>query len=768
MGKKWKPIAAVLLLCTTLTMQVSAQNTDKTIICDDISEKKSDGFEESNWVEHTYLDADSIKEDVKGTHSSDKLNEDDHLVCSNTTLSMYYNENTSILKVVDNRNDYVWSSGQQNEKTEELSKRWKNFSHCLVSGEFIDVSTMTVSSYNPNFESQKTTYLPNGIEVQLSFENIDCSLLVRITLENDKLIVQVPDDHIVIESENIVLSRLYVLPFFGATMAGDDDGYMFVPDGSGALIRFGESMTGISSSYVGRIYGDDEAVIGIGTGNVSESDLPTTNSMTATMPVFGMAHGSNQNAVFYEVKEGMEYCEIVANPAGNIIDWYWNAPCFIYNELYKQQDNTDSGFVMAQSESNVVNATFTIAFLEGENADYVGMAKYYRDFLIESGTLTRIENGEENIPLLLDCLMGESEDNGLFTNGVVLTELSDLSHWDEILTEYGVDNILYSLRGASKGGYSRQDLDDFSLWNKIGSLSELEGLLENGLNLSWQKDMLTAFNKQVRRNAFSYTINRVFLEKANNGYLDDTKYYIGLKEISNIVSDAIDDMILPSLTIASLPNSLMSNFKSSEKYSRVEARERISDLLSSLANHTEYLLLETPNAYVFPYMDAAYDVPISDSYYLFETDTVPFLQIVLSGSVDMFAESNIVIRGGDKSVLQLIDYNIYPQFTVMASESSDLAKTNSNTVSLPNFDNVSPDIAEIYAAVNEVLSQVQGAMMTDRQVIQEDVVISFYDNGWSVIVNYSNENYIQGQVTVGPQSAVSIKTELLQMEGIEK
>ena len=187
-----------------------------------------------------------------------------------------------------------------------------------------------------------------------------------------------------------------------------------------------------------------------------------------------------------------------------------------------------------------------------------------------------------------------------------------------------------------------------------------------------------------------------------------------------------------------------------------------------MANHTEYLLLETPNAYVFPYMDAAYDVPISNSYYLFETDTVTFLQIVLSGSVDMFAESNIVIRGGDKSVLQLIDYYIYPQFTVMASESSDLAKTNSNTVSLPNFDNVSPDIAEIYAAVNEVLSQVRGAMITERQVIQEDVVISFYDNGWSVIVNYSNENYIQGQVTVGPQSAVSIKTELLQMEGIEK
>ena len=104
----------------------------------------------------------------------------------------------------------------------------------------------------------------------------------------------------------------------------------------------------------------------------------------------------------------------------------------------------------------------------------------------------------------------------------------------------------------------------------------------------------------------------------------------------------------------------------------------------------------------------------------------------------------------------------------MASESSDLAKTNSNTVSLPNFDNVSTDIAEIYAAVNEVLSQVRGAMITERQVIQEDVVISFNDNGGSVIVNYSNENYIQGQVTGGPQSAVSIKTELLQMEGIEK
>ena len=272
MGKKWKPIVAVLLLCTTLTMQVSAQNTDKTMISDDISEKESANPEESNWVEHAYLDADSIKEEVKGTHSSDKLNEDDRLVCTSTTLSMYYNENTSILKVVDNRNDYVWSSGQQNEKTEELSKRWKNFSHCLVSGEFIDVSTMTVSSYNPNFDSQKTTYLPNGFEVQLSFENVDCSLLVRIMLEDDKLTVQVPDDNIVIEDEKFVLSRLYVLPFFGATMAGDNDGYLFVPDGSGALIRFGEAMTGISSSYVGRIYGNDEAIIGVGNDNVSEND----------------------------------------------------------------------------------------------------------------------------------------------------------------------------------------------------------------------------------------------------------------------------------------------------------------------------------------------------------------------------------------------------------------------------------------------------------------------------------------------------------------
>lgn len=763
MGKKWILAASMICLVLLFTARAFSENAGTGLLGGAGAENDSAEIADNDelvWTGTTYLDAHSVKKDVEGSHPADELIEGDKLVCTSNQLSLYYNEETSIFKVVDSRNGYVWSSGQQNEATEEMSKKWKNFAHCLVSADFITVSTMTTSTANPDFDSQKTTYLSNGFEVQLSFEKVDCSLVIRVTLENDRLTVEVPDDQIVIGDENIVLSKLYVVPFMGATMAGEGSGYLFIPDGSGALIRFGKSMSG-TGMYAERIYGDDHSVSGIGAGNVSQSLLPTPEGKQISIPVFGMVHGEDQNALLYEVKSGAEYCEIVANPAGNNTDWYWIAPHFIYNELYNQQDNTNSGFIMKQSESNPVNAIVVISFLAGQDADYVGMAKRYRQSLIDGGELTPAQEKTGDIPLLLDCLMGESEDNGLYTAGVVLTTLSDLGRWNEILSEYKVENILYSLRGASKGGYSREKSDDFSLWSKVGSKRELEALSEAGLQLIWQKDMLMAFEDQVRNNTFSYAINRVFLEEEYNGYLDDTRYYLGLKKIADIVGSS-KEALLPSMAVASLPNRLAANYKSSENYNRLEAKERIGQLLAQLEENQEFLLLQTPNSYAFSYMDAAYDIPVSNSSFLYETDTVPFVQIVLSGCVDMYAETNLVVRAGDSSVLELIDYNVYPQFTVTASGSSDLANTNSNSLFLPDFEDISEDIAAIYEEVNRVLSPVYGAMITDRQVVEENVAVSDYDNGWSVVVNYSDRDVTIGQITVTAKSAVSVQTELLQ------
>ena len=774
MGKKWLALlcacAVLLTFQASAAQPLSAPGTDAGAVEEqpggeaagttDGGSEDTTGGATDGWSSTTYMDASVVKADVEGSHPSDVLIEGDRLVCESDTLRLYYNESTSILKVEDRRNGYLWSSGQQNEATESLSARWQGFSHALASAEFITRSTMTTSELNPDFDSQQTTYLDNGFEVRLTFQRAKLSLLLRFTLEDDKLTVEVPDEEIVGEDEGIVLSKLYVLPFFGATMANQGAGYLFVPDGSGALIRFGASMTG-TGQYTGHIYGNDVSITGIGAGNVSTNKVPKPDRESVRLPVFGTVHGSRQNAVLYQVTQGAEYCDIVANPAGNVIDWYWIAPHFIYNEMYNQQDNTNSGFLMVQGEQNVVNASFTMTFLAQEEASYVGMAKAYRQELIDAGVLSPSGTKSGDIPLLLDCLMGESESNGLLTTGVVLTELTDLSRWQEVLSGAGIHNILYSLRGASKGGYSREDLDDFSLWGKVGSKSELEELQSLGMQLVWRKDLMTAFDGQVSNNELAYAINRVFAYDDYYGYLDEEIHFANLETVADIVQAAGEDGLLSSLAVSSLPNLLIANYKSGSSYSRLQARDTVVSLLDALQNQQDSLLLQAPNAYAFPFASAAYDLPANHSYLLYETDAVPFLQIVLGGSVDLYARSDTVLRAGNASVLKLIDFNLYPQFTVTEASSSALTKTNSLTQFATHFDSLSDDIVAIYQTVNAVLAPVSGALLTDRQVVRDNVAVSTYDNGWSVVVNYSAETYTQGSVSVPAQSAVSVQTSQL-------
>lgn len=701
-----------------------------------------------------------VRQDITGSHASDTLIEGDHLVCENPRLQMYFNEETSILKIRDLDNGYIWASGKVNESTAEMTASWEKFAHCLVSAEFIDKGTMTTSTAMPNFKKQTTAYRENGIDVTVPFSKTDCTVTVCIRLEEDGLSVSVPDDTILMNEERKVLSKLYVLPFFGASMAGEGEGYLIIPDGCGALIRFGASIVG-TGSYAGRIYGQDLSVSAVGSGAlVSGATLP---SKTVSLPVFGIVHGYKQNGVMYEITQGQEYCEIVASPAGNKIDWYWAAPHFVYNERYFQQDNAGSGFILAQEQPNKVNAAFRMRFFSGDNADYVGMGQKYRELLIQREVLAQTVQTDETIPLMLDCLMAESEDTGIFTQALKLTTLADLENWRYDLGSVGIERVVYSLRGAGRGGYSKSDATNFGLWRKIGSESEAQRLMDGGMNLIYNKDMLMLFSGQMNQTYYSYAIDRGFVEQDYQGYLDDTVYFASVRGIWKIVGQA-DENPFDRISVNSLSNLLMGNYRAGDIYTRTDAMEQIKDALAQLRENQQYVMLQTPNEYALPYADAIYDLPLENSGYLFETDSVPFLQIVMGGSVDQFTQANYVVRAENRSdILRLIDYNVYPQFTVTAADETELAKTNSNMLYCSQFDTLFDDIQQIYHMVDAALSPVQGASMIRREVIQNDFVITTYSNGCSILINYSGSEITVQGVAVPAYSAITVSTELLEM-----
>ena len=345
MCRKNKIRILALLLCCVFSVQALASGTDEYKSAPQNGEESDAGANSDEWQKTDYFEIGNNQKESDGKHPGDTLIQGDsqtagdELVCENSMLAMYYNTSTSIVKVVDKRNGHIWSSGQVNEHTETMSKKWNKFFHSLVSADVINTKTMSTASYAPDFDTQTVTYLDNGIRVDLALEGIRVYLTIRITLAEDRLIVEVPDESIRIEDQNLMLAGLYVLPCFGATMYGAGDGYLFIPDGAGALIRFDEQVSGNSNAYHGRIYGTDYGKNDTDVWTYSSKDIAVPDNKIANMPVFGMTHGYKQNAIFYEVTNGKEYCEIVANPAGNYVNWFWNAPYFIYNQIYSQPDN---------------------------------------------------------------------------------------------------------------------------------------------------------------------------------------------------------------------------------------------------------------------------------------------------------------------------------------------------------------------------------------------------------------------------------------------
>ena len=207
------------------------------------------------------------------------------------------------------RSQIIISYISESEKsTLEYARELNSQSDCI--GESIEgVRDCVEVDLYPNKEN------PIGIEVKYSFPAIGATVPVRYTLVDGKLhaaVVLVGDDGKPgIKEDGVVNSNgtkdkfmivdINLLPAFGAGSTGKkkveerDTGYLFVPDGSGALIDFSSNL--LDASYKGMVYGDDMSI-------VPEERMTYTESVR--LPVFGTAitTGGMQEAMMGIITKG--------------------------------------------------------------------------------------------------------------------------------------------------------------------------------------------------------------------------------------------------------------------------------------------------------------------------------------------------------------------------------------------------------------------------------------------------------------------------------
>jgi hypothetical protein len=350
----------------------------------------------------------------------------------------YFRDSRDVFAIFDTRNGYTWKTGldiefdsvirdncdallertdpvateaEINQTCVPLEDRmntlYEGIGNSLLSMEYYDQSLGIKTISSASEDSVRSTLMmvnndDTHYRLDVTFDVIDVMVSVHIYLTSNGLEYEIRDDEINGNDTNKIAAFIFS-PFLGASggqqlffdMADMDyprataavakpriPGYIFLPDGSGALMRFQDNTTSLST-YIGDVYGTDMST---NTYHYRWQN-PYVPMKDPSMPVFGVAHGNRQAAFVAYATKGAEHMEIIASPHNNRTPYNYVYSRFTYNQLYQQIYNqSGAGYPTLFEERNHYDVHLKYDFLQGDGttddypADYVGMAKKYRDY----------------------------------------------------------------------------------------------------------------------------------------------------------------------------------------------------------------------------------------------------------------------------------------------------------------------------------------------------------------------------------------------------
>lgn len=612
----------------------------------------------------------------------------------------------------------------------------------------------------------------NHFVLDYQFKAFEVQIKVHIVTNENGFEIEIKD-HEITGGDSNMINYINIMPFMGAyggkqtlynTESGKWDievlkerkqGYVFVPDGPGALIEYSDYASSLSG-YTGLVYGNDLAQQSSNKTVVSAS-VPLKNPL---MPLFGIALEEKAAFLAY-AKKGEPYMQILSRPndssdSYNLTNYTISFPRFMFNKSYSQVYNqAGDTYIDSFNERNHYDINMQYHFLASE-PNYIGMAKAYKNYLLNESILHMLEMPTEiDIPIRIDFLMSDAKKALIGTEDVVVTKIDDVNR---ILLELQADNILNintGLLGYQKGGLTLGSKSKFLAHTDIGSKNEFSAVIEQmnllGIDISLHVDYakITSEAISLTNNAAKH-YNGIYLSQANpNGLtaLTDTFYYTRPKRIVEFLlshEKAVRTMSVSSITNEGFTNLLYGDY-GSKGNDVMESIEMYQAALNQLQD-TYMINNVTPNQYLWQTTDRFLQTPMFSSQYIVQTKTVPFLQIVLNGTMELYTTYVNFSFYEQKDILKMIDYNTFPAFILTNEPAYLLQKTNAQNFFSTEYDINKSLILDVYEKVNDALKHVRGSDWIDRIELSNHVILNRYQNGITIIINYSNQPFMhEGQ-----------------------
>lgn len=568
-----------------------------------------------------------------------------------------------------------------------------------------------------------------------------------------------------------MLYRIQLLRYMGA--AGmDEEGYLLVPNASGSLINFNNGKS-TAQDYNQYIYDMDP---------LAANYTVVEETQKARMALFGISR--NENGILATIENGQALASVAASVSGKVNSYNFVYPIFTVRgydklDMFGASGNQASLPVV---EKQMADADLTVRYtlLEEAQADYSGMASYYRDRLIREGVLTAKEEEQGDIPFYMDVIGGVKETayflGTQYLSVAPMTTFEQAGEMAADLAGSGITNQVMNLQGWFNGGYYHDVADKIKVISKLGGRSDLESLNKTISEIGGRLYVESAFQKVTfisKRYHYAWEsakyygggyvaafgqVNPVSMRQTSGlGYVE-TKYDIlspkFLPRYINAFAENIQKLEVDGVSLSDLGDLLCSDKKRTEIIDRQQALDIVVGQFDTLNGLDRNILVNGGNDYAFAYADDLINVSTDGNDFFMIDENIPFYQMLIHGCIDYGCALINLNDVSDQQAfaLQLIEYGASPHYVFTKESSNEMKYTGLNRYYSTQYDIWKDSAVNMYQMVNDALKYVSGAEMVRHEILNGSVRRITYSNGCVIYTNPSDQDARVDGITVKAKS----------------
>lgn len=617
-----------------------------------------------------------------------------------------------------------------------------------------------------------------------TFEHVSFQIAIDVTLTDVGVKTSVIHDSIV-ESDATRLATVSLFPYFGTAISSEvetvieagipvdhvvpTEGYIVVPDGSGALIEFNNGKF-YQKPYSKRLYGEDLGLLAHKMPEVKQG---------ISIPLYGMVK-EDQGAFAAIITKGDTMATLNADVSGRIDSYNKVFTTFNFREVEGITLGTGySSYGIDLWTEDRVATDFTVeyAFLDDTECSYVDIAAVYKNYLETEFDFTSTDTTSDTI--FTAELLG-SYDKKTFILGVPTYKNESLTTFDEsqlILSELmdkGVENINVIYRGMMNGGLSSTINTKFDIENVLGGKRDYNDLLDyasdNNIDIYPHTRIMTASEYNKSFDKFRYTSSRIdgslsmlysyhlpsklpYSETPYGEFEDD--YIVNPLYLEEIMNKFQKDYDGENLAFDMLGGSLGGSYGDGLVYKQ-DALQIQTTILDSLDQN---LLLSSPLGYAIPYSDYITDLPLETTLYAIFDYQVPLLQLVLSGKVDYSTVSLNMAneRTVQHNFLKAIETGSNLKYTLSYDDSKELRETEFNYYISTEYTNWIDSISEQVTELDDL--GIHSGYLVNHEQLAYNVFKVEYSQGLVIVINYNLSAVVVEGETVSPLDYVVMGVE---------